>query len=103
MGTFRAALPVRAGVTIEKMKLAAAQPLPPLIPDQELAEDNIIPKPFHPRVVPRVAQAVADAARRTGVSRICPTFLGRKLGKRTFCKTSFCLCEDCQVSEGKIV
>ena len=50
--------------------MAAAQALAAVIPDGELSEDNIIPKPFDPRVVPAVAQAVAEAARRTGVSRI---------------------------------
>ena len=49
--------------------------------------------------VPAVIAALRDVT--VGGSR--PTFLGRKVGKRTFCKTSFCLCEDCQVSEGKIV
>ena len=49
--------------------MAAAQALAAVIPDEELSEDNIIPKPFDPRVVPAVAQAVAEAARRTGVAR----------------------------------
>ena len=69
-GIFRGALDVRASDINEEMKMAAAQALAAVIPDEELSEDNIIPKPFDPRVVPAVAQAVAEAARRTGVSRI---------------------------------
>ena len=69
-GIFRGALDVRASDINEEMKMAAAQALAAVIPDGELSEDNIIPKPFDPRVVPAVAQAVAEAARRTGVSRI---------------------------------
>ena len=41
-----------------------------LIGEEELSEENIIPKPFDPRVVPAVAQAVAQAARETGVARL---------------------------------
>ena len=69
-GVFRGAFDVRASDINEEMKMAAAQALAAVIPDGELSEDNIIPKPFDPRVVPAVAQAVAEAARRTGVSRI---------------------------------
>ena len=68
-GIFRGALDVRASDINEEMKMAAAQALAAVIPDEELSEDNIIPKPFDPRVVPAVAQAVAEAARRTGVAR----------------------------------
>ena len=68
-GIFRGALDVRASDINEEMKMAAAQALAAVIPDGELSEDNIIPKPFDPRVVPAVAQAVAEAARRTGVAR----------------------------------
>ena len=68
-GIFRGALDVRASDINEEMKMAAAQALAAVIPDEELSEDNIIPKPFDPRVVPAVAQAVAEAARKTGVAR----------------------------------
>ena len=68
-GIFRGALDVRASDINEEMKMAAAQALAAVIPDEELSEDNIIPKPFDPRVVPAVAQAVAEAARNTGVAR----------------------------------
>ena len=68
-GIFRGALDVLASDINEEMKMAAAQALAAVIPDDELSEDNIIPKPFDPRVVPAVAQAVAEAARKTGVAR----------------------------------
>jgi malate dehydrogenase (oxaloacetate-decarboxylating)(NADP+) len=35
-----------------------------------LKASYVIPKPFDPRVVPRVARYVAEAAMKTGVSRI---------------------------------
>ena len=50
--------------------MAAARALAAVIPEAELSENNIIPKPFDPRVVPAVAKAVAQAARETGVARL---------------------------------
>ena len=52
------------------MKMAAAQALADLISDEELNEDYIIPKAFDPRVGKAVAEAVAKAARDTGVARL---------------------------------
>ena len=69
-GIFRGAFDVRASDINEEMKMAAAQALAGLISEEELSEDYIIPKPFDPRVVPAVAEAVTEAARRTGVARI---------------------------------
>jgi len=69
-GIFRGAFDVRASDINEEMKMAAAYALAGLIPDSELNENNIIPKAFDPRVGTAVAQAVAEAARRTGVARI---------------------------------
>ena len=69
-GIFRGAFDVRASDINEEMKLAAAQALAGLISDDELSEENIIPKAFDPRVGPTVAKAVSEAARRTGVARI---------------------------------
>ncbi len=69
-GLFRGALDVRARDINEEMKLAAAQALAELISDEELQDDYIIPEPFDPRVGPAVAQAVAEAARKSGVARI---------------------------------
>ncbi len=68
-GIFRGALDVRAREINDAMKVAAAQALADLIPQEELSEKNIIPSAFDKRVVPAVAQAVAQAARKTGVAR----------------------------------
>ena len=69
-GVFRGTFDVRASDINEEMKMAAARALAGLISDEELSEDYIIPKAFDPRVGPAVAQAVAEAARRSGVARI---------------------------------
>ncbi len=69
-GVFRGALDVRATEINEQMKLAAAYALSGLIPENELSEDYIIPKPFDPRVAPEVAKEVAKAALETGVARV---------------------------------
>jgi malate dehydrogenase (oxaloacetate-decarboxylating) len=68
-GLFRGALDVQAGEINEAMKLAAAQALADVIPEGTLSEDYIIPSVFDKEVVPRVARAVAVAARATGVAR----------------------------------
>ena len=69
-GIFRGAFDVRASDISEEMKMAAAMALSGIISDEELNENNIIPQPFDPRVVPAVAKAVAEAARKTGVARL---------------------------------
>ena len=69
-GIFRGALDVRASDINEEMKMAAAMALASIIPDEELNENNIIPAAFDKRVVPAVAKAVAEAARKTGVARL---------------------------------
>ena len=69
-GVFRGAFDVRASDINEEMKMAAAQALSSLISYDELNEEYIIPKAFDPRVGKAVAEAVAEAARRTGVARI---------------------------------
>ena len=69
-GVFRGAFDVRASDINEEMKLSAAMAIAGLISDEELSAENIIPKPFDPRVGKAVAAAVADAARKTGVARI---------------------------------
>ena len=47
-GVFRGALDVRASDINEEMKMAAARALAGLIGEEELSEENIIPKPFDP-------------------------------------------------------
>ena len=69
-GIFRGALDVRAKDINDEMKVAAAYAIAGLIDEKELTPDYIIPNPFDKRVAKAVAQAVAKAARDTGVSRI---------------------------------
>ena len=69
-GIFKGALAVRARDINDQMKLAAASALAGLIPDEELNEENILPKAFDPRVAQAVADAVAKAARESGVARL---------------------------------
>ena len=69
-GIFRGALDVRASVINEEMKLAAAYALASLVTDEELRADRIITEVMDDRVVPAIAKAVAEAARRTGVARL---------------------------------
>jgi malate dehydrogenase (oxaloacetate-decarboxylating) len=68
-GIFRGALDVQARDINEAMKLAAAKALAETIPPASLSEDYIIPSVFDKDLVPRVAKAVAAAARATGVAR----------------------------------
>lgn len=67
-GIFKGALSVRATDINEEMKLAAAKAIAGIISDDELNEEYIIPDAFDKRVVEAVANAVAQAARRTGVA-----------------------------------
>ncbi len=69
-GVFRGAFDVRAAEINEEMKLAAARALAGLVGPDELSPDYIIPAAFDGRVCPAVAEAVAEAARRTGAARV---------------------------------
>ena len=69
-GIFRGALDVRASDINDAMKVAAAQAIAGLVSDEELNADYILPAAFDPRVKDAVAQAVAQAARDSGVARI---------------------------------
>ena len=69
-GVFRGTFDVRASDINEAMKLAAAKALAGLISDEELSADYIIPAAFDPRVGKAVAEAVAQAARDSGVARL---------------------------------
>ncbi len=57
-GIFKGALEGRATQITEEMKLAAAQAIASLVPDDQLSEDNIMPEAFDPKVVEAVSQAV---------------------------------------------
>ncbi len=62
-GIFRGALEGRASQITEEMKLAAAEAIAGLVPDEELSEDNIMPEAFDPRVADVVAEAVKSHIR----------------------------------------
>ena len=80
---FRGALDVQASDINETMKLAATYALAALAREEvsievlcaynqeqmEFGRDYFIPKPFDPRVLYRVAPAVANAAMKTGIAR----------------------------------
>jgi malate dehydrogenase (oxaloacetate-decarboxylating) len=68
-GVFKGALEVRARTINEQMKLAAAQAIARVIPNDELHAEYIIPSVFNRRVAQSVAQAVADAAVASGIAR----------------------------------
>ncbi len=57
-GIFKGALEGRAAQITEEMKLAAAQAIAGLVPEEALSEDNIMPEPFNPKVAEVVAEAV---------------------------------------------
>ena len=69
-GIFKGALSVRASTINDEMKMAASVAIAELIQDSELKADYIIPKAFDMRVGKAVAEAVAKAAKDTGVARI---------------------------------
>ena len=63
-GIFKGALEGRAAKITEEMKLAAANAIASLVPDEELSEDNIMPEAFNPRVAEVVAEAVRSPIER---------------------------------------
>lgn len=69
-GIFRGALDVRASDINDEMKVAAAYALASLVSDEELCADYILPAAFDKRVKDAVAEAVKEAAVKSGVARI---------------------------------
>ena len=69
-GIFRGALDVRARDINDEMKIAAADAIASCVSESELRPDYIIPDSFNPHVKDAVANAVKEAARRTGVARL---------------------------------
>jgi len=65
-GIFRGALDARASEINEDMKLAAALALSSLVPSP--TAEKIMPEPLDRSIVPAVSKAVAEAARKSGVS-----------------------------------
>ena len=69
-GLFRGALDVRAKEINEEMKLAVAYAIANYIKVEDLNENNVIPSALDKGVATKVAEAIAKAARETGVARI---------------------------------
>lgn len=69
-GIFRGALDVRASEINEEMKIAAAYAIANSVSSEELNPDYIIPKAFNLDVQKRVAEAVKEAAIKSGISTI---------------------------------
>ena len=69
-GIFRGALDVRATEINEQMKIAAAHAIANSVSKEELNPNYIIPKAFNLEVQKKVAEAVKDAAIKSGVATI---------------------------------
>jgi malate dehydrogenase (oxaloacetate-decarboxylating) len=68
-GVFRGALDVNASDINEEMKIAAAKAIASFVNDNEISADYIVPSPLNRDVAAVVAEAVAKAAKDSGVSR----------------------------------
>ena len=69
-GIFRGALDCRASEINEDMKVAASYAIASLVGDDELNPEYILPQAFDKRIGKAVAEAVKEAAVKTGVARI---------------------------------
>ena len=69
-GIFRGALDCRASEINEDMKAAASYAIASLVSDDELNDEYILPKAFDRRVGKAVAEAVMEAARKSGVAKL---------------------------------
>ena len=68
-GIFRGTFDVHAKEINDEMKFAAATAIASIIPDDQIRADYIIPEAFNPVVAQTVAAAVAEAAKKSGVTR----------------------------------
>ena len=69
-GIFRGALDVRASEINEEMKVAAAYAIANAIDDKDITAENIIPKAFDLKVQRMVAEAVKEAAIKSGIAKL---------------------------------
>ncbi len=69
-GIFRGALDCRAKEINAEMKAAAAYAIASIVSENELNEEYILPYAFDKRIGQTVAEAVIEAAKKTGVARI---------------------------------
>ena len=63
-GIFRGALDGRARKITEEMKEAAARAIASVIPEEDLTADYVLPDPFNPLIVEKIAAAVMAERRR---------------------------------------
>lgn len=68
-GLFKGALDVHSKKISESMKIAASKGIASLISDEELNDEYVIPSPFDDRVADVVAKAVAEQAKKEGLTR----------------------------------
>jgi malate dehydrogenase (oxaloacetate-decarboxylating) len=68
-GVFRGLLDAGAKAVTDDVELAAAEALAAVVTPDLRSPEYILPSPFDPQVVPAVARAVAECARRSGVAR----------------------------------
>ncbi len=68
-GIFKGALAVRASDINEEMKRAAAYAIAGVVPEDKLCADFILPNAFDKNIATVVAEAVAEAAVKSGVAR----------------------------------
>jgi malate dehydrogenase (oxaloacetate-decarboxylating) len=69
-GVFRGLLDAGARAVTDDVELAAAEALAAVVTPELRSVEYILPSPFDPQVVPAVARAVAECARRSGVARV---------------------------------
>lgn len=69
-GIFRGALDCRATTINEEMKVASSYAIASLVTDEELSTEYILPNALDKRIAKVVAEAVVNAAQKTGVARI---------------------------------
>lgn len=69
-GLFRGALDVRATTINSEMMIAAAEGIASCVPDDKLTVDYILPYAYDKSAHKKVAEAVAAAARKTGVAKL---------------------------------
>ena len=69
-GLFRGALDVRATTVNKEMMMAASRGIASCVSEEELSREYILPKAWDQRAHDAVAQAVAQAARKTGVAKL---------------------------------
>lgn len=69
-GIFKGFLEVKAIGVNNEIKISAAKAIAECIKDEELHEDYIVPSIFDREVVHSVASAVAETAKKTGLSRV---------------------------------